>query len=661
MKIVFGLVISVLLTSLASADQVRRPIMLADLDSVRSVTDLRISADGEQVAYTVQSVNKANDSQQWAVWVLDWDSGASKNISAELASAWSARWSPDGRQLAFLSSGRERGKPNQIWLYDPASEDLQQASEIKGGVSDFDWSPDSKHLVLIVESGGAPAKSIAPIIIDRFRFKRDGVGYLGDARRHLQLLDLKSGAVRPLTDGPYDEVLPAWSPDGSRIAFVSKRGPEADIHDNWDVYLIEPVPGAKAERLTRTEYAESNPESWGGRPVWSPDSRRLAFTIDRDPSLSYYAQSQLVTVSTSGEPGKILTAKLDRNTMSPQWSADGKSIYALIEDEMNVYLAAIPADGGTPTRLTDTDQTVRFFDASDSGRIVVIFGTPDQPYEIGSLDAGHIRKITKQNDAWVGRVQLGSVEVMEYPSGDGTRIRGLLLKPPGYEKGRRYPAILRIHGGPVGQFRKEFNFEWQLLAANGYVVLGVNPRGSSGRGEDFQRLIFGDLGHGDVPDLLAAIDFTVKQGIIDKDRLGIGGWSYGAMLTNYTIASDPRFKAATSGAGVSNMLALYGTDEWVRHWELELGRPWENTEKWLRLSYPFLRADQISTPTLFLVGELDLNVPVANSEQMYQALKSLGIDTRLIIYPGEYHNISRPSFRRDVLERYLAWYDKYLH
>lgn len=660
MRAVFSLVMSVLLASLANADQVLRPIALTDLDAIRSVTDVRISADGAWVAYTVQSVNTASDSQHWAVWVLNWNSGLSKSTSAGLASAWSARWSPDGRFLAFLSSGRDGGTTQQVWLYDPATEALQQVSENNSNVSDFDWSPDSNHLVLVVESGSGAENLVTPIVIDRFRFKRDGVGYLGDTRSHLQLLDLATRAVHSLTDGKYDDVLPAWSPDGSRIAFVSKRGSDADIHDNWDIYLIEPVPGAKAERLTNTRYAESNPESWGGRPVWSPDGLKLAYTIDRDPSLSYYAQSQLATVSVAGGQGSILTAKLDRNVMSPQWSADGKHIYALIEDEMNVYLAAIPADGSTPTRLTDNKQTLQFFDASDAGRIVVIFGTPARPYEIGSLSSGHLQRMTKQNDGWIDRLNLGPTETIEFTSGDGTIIRGLLLKPPNYAKGQVYPAILRVHGGPVGQYRKEFNFEWQLLAANGYVVLGVNPRGSSGRGEEFQRLIFADLGHGDVPDLLAAVDYAVAKGIIDKDRLGIGGWSYGAMLTNYTIASDPRFKAATSGAGVSNMLALYGTDEWVRHWELELGRPWENTQKWLQLSYPFLHADRISTPTLFLGGELDMNVPVAGSEQMYQALKRLGVDTRLIIYPGEYHNISRPGFRRDRLARYLAWYNKYL-
>jgi len=320
----------------------------------------------------------------------------------------------------------------------------------------------------------------------------------------------------------------------------------------------------------------------------------------------------------------------------------------------------VPADGGEPSRLTDGALTVRSFDVSSSGQIVVVYGSTDQPYEVGTVDSGSIRRLSEQNDEWLDRVQLGRAETFEVSSPDGTRIRGLMVKPPGYQQGRRYPTILRIHGGPVGQFRREFNFEWQLLAANGYVVLGVNPRGSSGRGEAFQLAIKGDLGHGDVPDVLAAVDYVVDEGIADPDRLGIGGWSYGSMLTNYTIASDQRFKAATSGAGVSNMLAVYGSDEWVRHWELELGQPWEQPENWLRLSYPFLKANRISTPTLFLCGALDLNVPAVHSEQMYQALRSLGVDAKLIIYPNEYHQISRPSFQRDVLDRYIGWYQKYL-
>jgi dipeptidyl aminopeptidase/acylaminoacyl peptidase len=235
-----------------------------------------------------------------------------------------------------------------------------------------------------------------------------------------------------------------------------------------------------------------------------------------------------------------------------------------------------------------------------------------------------------------------------------------VIKPPDYKPGQKYPTILSIHGGPVSQFNNEFSFVWQLYAAYGYVVVAANPRGSSGRGEAFAKAIYADWGNLDRQDVLAAVDHVVSQGLADPARLGVGGWSYGGMLTNYVIASDTRFKAAISGAGTSNILAGYGTDMYIREYEAELGTPWKNPEAWMRVSYPFLHADRIVTPTLFVCGEKDFNVPLLNSEQMYQALSSLGRPTQLVIYPGEYHEIVRPSYQRDRMQRYLDWYGKYL-
>ena len=212
----------------------------------------------------------------------------------------------------------------------------------------------------------------------------------------------------------------------------------------------------------------------------------------------------------------------------------------------------------------------------------------------------------------------------------------------------------------MSQHQNEFDFDWQLMAAGGYVVIAVNPRGSSGRGEEFAKAIYADWGNKDVQDVLAGVDDAVARKIADPDRLGVGGWSYGGMLTNYTIASDTRFKAATSGASISNILAGYGTDQYIREYEQELGVPWKNLDTWVHNSFPFLHADRITTPTLFLCGEADFNVPLLNSQQMYQALRSLGIDTMLIIYPGQFHGLTKPSYEHDRLQRYIAWYDKYV-
>jgi dipeptidyl aminopeptidase/acylaminoacyl peptidase len=285
---------------------------------------------------------------------------------------------------------------------------------------------------------------------------------------------------------------------------------------------------------------------------------------------------------------------------------------------------------------------------------------PQEPQEVFAYENNTLRPLARKNEDLLAKLKLGAVDEISFKSKDGAAINGFVVKPPDYIAGKKYPAILRIHGGPVYQFTNEFMFDWQLFAARGYVVVACNPRGSSGRGEKFSMAIYADWGNKDAQDVLAAVDYVIAQGIADPARLGIGGWSYGGMLTNYVIAQDTRFKAAASGSSISNILAGYGTDQYIREYEFELGAPWQNFENWRRVSFPFLHADRIITPTLFLCGEEDFNVPLLNSEQMYQALRSLGRDTQLVIYPGEYHGITKPSYQRDRLERYLAWYGKYL-
>jgi dipeptidyl aminopeptidase/acylaminoacyl peptidase len=276
------------------------------------------------------------------------------------------------------------------------------------------------------------------------------------------------------------------------------------------------------------------------------------------------------------------------------------------------------------------------------------------------LENGQLRRVTHENDTWMADVQLATVEDFSCRAKDGTEVHGLMFKPPSYVAGRKYPTLLNIHGGPNSQDQHAFSFERQLLAANGYVVLAVNYRGSAGRGNAYQKAIFADWGNKEVADLLAAVDYAIASGVADPDRLGIGGWSYGGILTDYTTATDPRFKAAISGAGSALQLSMYGSDEYISQYELELGPPWKSVEPWLKVSYPFLHADRIKTPTLYLGGQSDFNVPIIGSEQMYQALRSLGVDTQLVIYPGQYHGITTPSYVHDRLERYLNWYAKYL-
>jgi dipeptidyl aminopeptidase/acylaminoacyl peptidase len=280
--------------------------------------------------------------------------------------------------------------------------------------------------------------------------------------------------------------------------------------------------------------------------------------------------------------------------------------------------------------------------------------------EVFAVEGPKSRALSRQNDSLLAGLRLSAEEEIGFESRDGTPIHGFLLTPPGHRRGTRLPTILQIHGGPVSQYACELHPEWQLYAARGYAVVAANPRGSSGRGEEFSRVISGDWGNKDAQDVIAAVDFAVARGVADPKRLGLGGWSYGGMLVNYVISQDTRFKAATSGASISNMLAGYGTDMYIREWETEVGKPWLATEAYLKLSSPFLHADRIVTPTLFLCGEDDFDVPLLNTEQMYQALRSLGRETQLVIYPGQSHGLSKPSYLRDRVARYLGWFDRYL-
>jgi dipeptidyl aminopeptidase/acylaminoacyl peptidase len=277
-----------------------------------------------------------------------------------------------------------------------------------------------------------------------------------------------------------------------------------------------------------------------------------------------------------------------------------------------------------------------------------------------AFENGTFRKLTHQNDALFAELQLGVTEDFTSKSKDGTIVNSLMVKPGSFAAGKKYPLLLYIHGGPNGQDQHQFSFDREFFAANGYVVLAVNYRGSNGRGSAFQKAIFADWGNKEVVDLLGAVDQAIAAGVADPERLGIGGWSYGGILTDYSIATDPRFKAAVSGAGSALQLSMYGSDQYIVQYEREIGVPWKSRDLWIKISYPFFQADRIKTPTLFLGGEKDFNVPIIGGEQMYQALRSMGIDTQLVVYPGQFHGLTVPSYQRDRLQRYLAWYDKYL-
>ncbi len=669
----YSCVLLIILVSAAAAlaQTARHPLTIDDIPRFRDVRDPQLSPDGKWLAYVVSTTNIKEDKSTAQIWVAAMDGSSDRQITFGNESVSAPRWSPDGKYLSFTSSRPGKSRGNQVWLLDRAGGEAQQLTDTKGRLQSYEWSPDSKRLALVIgdpdpeaEPGppqpGATPRVPKPIVIDRYKYKQDGQGYLLSGRRsYVYLFEIESRKLERLTTSKFDEGSPAWSPDGSRIAFMSNHGDDPDREPAAQLYVADAKPGSTEKQLTTTATRAGR-----GRPEWSPDSKWLVILEGDEKKYGAYNMDHALLVAAEGNsaPSRFKpTEDLDRGVSSPRFTADGRSLTFFVTDDRSVYPARASISGGAVEKLMQPPIVMSSWNSA-GGRTVVMSGGDAKGNEVYEFANGSLRQVTHQNDALIAELDLGATERINFKSKDGTEIGALLTYPAGYVKGTRVPLLLRIHGGPNGQDQHTLSIERQFFAANGYAVLAVNYRGSSGRGQKFSRAIFADWGNYEVQDLLAGVDHVVRMGVADPDRLGVGGWSYGGILTDYLIASDNRFKAATSGAGTAFTVAFYGTDQYIIQYDNEIGPPW-NPKAWetyVKISYPFLHADRIQTPTLFLGGERDFNVPVQGSQQMYQALRTLGIDTQLIIYPNENHGIQRPSYQRDRYERYLAWYDKYV-
>ena len=634
------------------------------LFSLGAVSEPRVSPDKVWIAYTVTHRDLEEDESRSRVWMVSENGGEAVALTSDSESSWNPRWSPDGRYLAFLSA-RDDG-PAQVWSLYRGGGEAVQLTDTAQAVDEFQWSPDSSRLLLVLRDASEEElarkeqgddyeeETPKPWVIDRKQFKTDYVGYLDRRRTHVYVLDIQSKELLQVTDGDYDDSQAAWSPDGRLIAFTSNRTADPDGNYNTDIWVVAANGEGDPVRVTENPGPDAE-------PAWSPDGTFIAHTATTDLEAMLYATSHLAVSDASGQGTRLLTREIDRMVFSPRVASDGKAVWFLLEDAGEQQLARIAIENKKLDRIVRGEDVVQSFSFLNDDLITLVVSRPHAPAEVFTWSGGQLEQRSKVNHDVMQGLELGRVQKIRFASKDGTEIESFVVTPPGFRKGATYPVIMDIHGGPQSQYDYGFNFDAQLYAANGYLVVLPNPRGSTGYGQAFCLAIWQDWGGPDYDDVMAAIDTVIDNGWADPERMAVTGWSYGGILTNHVITKTGRFNAAAPGASATLYVVNYAHDMYQRWWDQELGYPWEAEarERYERIS-PFNHVDKVTTPTLILGGEKDWNVPIINSEQLYLALKKLGVETELVVYPGEFHGGFAPSNRKDLAERYLEWFGKYL-
>jgi dipeptidyl aminopeptidase/acylaminoacyl peptidase len=670
------------ITLLAPRALAQRAITVDDYFQIREVHDPQVSPDGQWIAYSVKTPLLKTDKNEERIWMVAASGGDPIALTAGGVSSSHPRWSPDGKYIAFLSA--RNGTKEQVWLLNRLGGEAERLTYTPQDVDELAWSPDGSRLAVLLRDASPEEldafkdqndkegesdkddkdrdakerkpKTQRPWVIDRRQFKQDEIGYLDRRRTHLYVFDLAKRNLTQITSGDYDDDQLAWAPDGKQLAFVSNRStPDPDATYNTDIWVVSADNTDKGAHPTQVT---KNPGE-DREPAWSPDSKWIAYSTRLDPKVFEYGTKHLAVVPSTGGESKVLTQSFDRMIVDPHFAPDGKTIYFVADDDGTLNLCSVPSTGGEVTRAIGGRLVVNGYSINKNGDVAAQVATIDRPDEIFTIPGGKLTQVTHTNDTLLSQLKVSHGEYVHFKSKDGTTVSGYLYKPLDYSPGNKVPAILRPHGGPVWAYYAEFAHLAQLLAANGYAVLYPNPRGSTGYGQKHAQAIFADWGNKDFQDDMAMVDYAVDQGIADPDKLGVGGWSYGGISTNFIITQTARFKGAISGAGEFLYMTNYGHDHYQRDWETELGRPWEKKALYEKIS-PFYRVANITTPTLIMGGSIDWNVPIINGEQMFQALKSLGRTTELVVYPDEYHEFSTPSHIKDRLERYLAWYNHYV-
>jgi dipeptidyl aminopeptidase/acylaminoacyl peptidase len=650
-----------------------RAITADDLYHIALVADPDVSPDGRRVAYTVSTLDREENRYRAALWVADLTGTRSaRRLTSGRDRDGKPRWSPDGTFIAFTSDRNpdDKGK-GQLWLLRVEGGEPQRLTELREAVEDFTWSPDSRCIAAISRvQHGTPNPDSDVRVIRTIRFRYDGEGYFDDKYRQLFVIDVGTGTAQQLTSGPFEHADPAWSPTGHEIAVRSNRDDGWELSPVRDIYVIRPG-GTALRRVT------DGTGSWSA-PSWSPDGTTIACLgtkrLDSDA-----ARTELFVVPAAGGAPVSLTREFDRSLRDgitadlvtfvqrpPLWNAAGTDLAVVYGDRGAAHVATVAVADGTVTTITSGRRRVGMLARLPHDGFVYAANDAVTPVELFTCDAdgSNERRLTMHNDPWLAEVQLATPEEFTVHSADGTPVHGWLLRPPGAAPGARHPLLLEIHGGPFGMYGETLMHEFQLLAAQGYVVLYTNPRGSTGYGDEFAGLLCRGWGKHDFPDLMAAVDWAVAHEDVDAERLGVLGGSYGGFMTNWVIAHTDRFKAAVTQRTVSNMYSSFGTDDifYASAHQTMGALPWEDPELYWELS-PISYVDRIHTPLLIEHQEDDYRCPMEQAEQLFTALKRLRRTVEFVRYPEESHGMSRTGQPRHRIERLrfiTDWFARYL-
>lgn len=461
------------------------------------------------------------------------------------------------------------------------------------------------------------------------------------------------------TFGDFDDYEPTFSPDGKKIAFASNRSDNADGNFFSSIWTLD-LTATDFDKFSLTQCTDDHHENTA--PTWSPCGTKIAFiSADKEKAI-WYATKHLAIFDLDTKKIEYPTISFDRNVSHAKYGQENDKLYFIADQGIRKVLYSLSTTTNTIKEILKGNYSVMDF-AIYKAELFPLITAINEPSELYKYDEQALIKWSNLNDDLLLTLERTEVEEFHYSAEDGTALEGLVFKPSNFDEQKKYPAILWIHGGPVLHFfygyESSHTVEPTYFAANGYVVICINPRGSSGYGQAFSEAIFADWGNKDYQDLLAGLDYVIEKGFVDENRLGVGGWSYGGIQTNFMITKNTRFKAAISGASSALSRSNYGHDQYQLLWEKEIGLPWEKPHKYKSVS-SFYDVANIETPTLWIGCTDDWNVPIINTEQMYQAMKRLGKETLMVVYPGEHHTLMRPSFKNDRIERYLAWFDRFL-